>query len=342
MRLRLTRFAVAIAAMFAVAAPAASAAPADFEGPLFGLAAGRGGGLLVADAGQGVVRLRGGSASLVAELPGINDVAPREGGGLWALTSNGLNDSWLYIVRQGVATRFANIGAFEKKRNPHRAFLETNPFDVADLGGGRALVADAAGNDLLRVTRRGKVRLVAVLPNQLVSTEHGKNLAGCPYPVEGFEFMCELPPMIPAESVPTGVAIGPDGAFYVGELKGIPAPTEASRVWRIERNARHVRCRHSPLCSVALDGFTSIIDLNFGPDGRLNVAQIDDESWLAMELERGVGGSVHACDLSSDDCDTVVAGVPILTAFAYRNDGTLWGTQNALIPGVADVVQLAP
>ena len=342
MRLRLIRLAVAIAAMFALAAPVASAAPADFEGPLFGLSAGRSGGLLVADAGQGVVRLKGGDASLVAELPGVNDVAPRAGGGLWALTSNGLEDSWLYIVRRGVATRFANIGAFEAKHNPHRAFLETNPFDVADLGGGRALVADAAGNDVLRVTRRGKVRLVAVLPNQRVSSEHGKSLVGCPYPREGFEFMCDLPPMVPAEAVPTGLAIGPDGAFYVGELKGIPAPTDASRVWRIERNARDVRCRHSPLCSVALDGFTSIIDLNFGPDGRLNVAQIDDESWLALELEQGVGGSVQACDLASEDCDTVVSGIPILTAIAYHRNGSLWGTKNSLIPGAADVVQLAP
>jgi hypothetical protein len=91
-----------------------------------------------------------------------------------------------------------------------------------------------------------------------------------------------------------------------------------------------------------LDGFTSILDLEFGPDGRLYVAQVDDASWLAMEFGQGVGGSVHACDLATGDCDEIVSGVPMLTAITFRQDGSLWGTVNSLIPGLADVVQLAP
>ena len=48
--------------------------------------------------------------------------------------------------------------------------------------------------------------------------------------------------MIPVQPVATSVAIGPDGAYYVGELKGFPAPTGESRVWRIEPGSRNVRC----------------------------------------------------------------------------------------------------
>lgn len=326
----------------------ARADPGDYIGPIFGVATAPDGSLLVADAGQGIVKVNAGGALLIAELPGVVDVAPIAGGGLWALTGGfgGPNASTLFRVGgDGSTTPVADLGAFEEKRNPHKTLIESNAFDVADLGGGEAVVADAAGNDVLLVDKHGKVKLIAVFPDQLVSTANLKTLAGCPTPViPDLAFVCGLPPMMPAEAVPTSVAIGPDGAYYVGELKGFPAPTGASRVWRIEPNARNVRCGESPLCSVALDGFTSVIDLAFGPDGRLYVAQIDDASWAAVELPvpGALGGSVHACNLTTKACTTVVSGVPMLTAITFRTDGSLWGVVNALIPGAADVIQLVP
>jgi hypothetical protein len=50
--------------------------------------------------------------------------------------------------------------------------------------------------------------------------------------------------MIPAQAVTPSVAIGPDGAYYIGELKGFPAPTGESRVWRIDPDAHHVHCQN--------------------------------------------------------------------------------------------------
>ena len=336
---------VLIAVAGFVLVPAAAEADTGFyESPLFGIAAAPDGSLLVADAGQGIVDADDGS--LIAALPGVTDVAPRTGGGLWATTSFGPEGTQrLYrITGDGEAVEVANLFDFEEKRNPHPALIESNPFDVADLGGGEALIADAAGNDLLKVDKHGKVKVVAVLPNELVSTANIKSLAGCDgEPVPGLAEICDLPPEIPAEPVATSVAIGPDGAYYVGELKGFPAPTGASKVWRIEPNARNAKCGQSPLCSVVFDDFTSVIDLAFGPDGRLNVAQIDDASWFALEIGEGelaVGGSVHACDLSTKDCEEVVSGVPILTSIAFRDDDSLWGSTWSLVPGMADVVPL--
>jgi hypothetical protein len=326
----------------------ASAAPGYYVSPIFGIASAPDGSLLVADAGQGIVKVSASGASLIAPLPGVVDVAPISGGGLWALTGGfgGPNSSTLFRVgADGSAVPVADLQSFEEKRNPHDAFIESNSFDVADLGRGEAAVADAAGNDLLLVDKHGKVKLIAVLPDELVSTANVKSLAGCPTPPNPeFAFVCGLPPMMPAEAVATSVAIGPDGAYYVGELKGFPAPTGASRVWRIEPNARNARCGESPLCSVAVDGFTSVIDLAFGPDGRLYVTQLDDASWLTVEagVPGALGGSVHACNLATKACATVVSGVPMLTAITFRSNGSLWGVINALIPGAADVVQLLP
>ena len=344
---------LAALAAFVLVPTAAQADPSFYESPLFGTTTAPGNLLLVADAGRGVVN--GDTGALVAPLPGISDVAVRSGGGLWATTGAGEDPEedtgqGIWRISGGNATLVANLFEYEAKVNPHPATVDSNPFDVADAGGGKALVADAGGNSLLLVGDGNspnsdvvsRVKLVATLPDELVSTANAKSIFGCP---SGPPDICGLPPMIPAQPVATSIAVGPDGAYYVGELKGFPAPTGESRVWRIEPGARNVRCGESKKCTVVLDGFTSVIDLAFGPDGRLNVTQIDDRSWLAMEEGVGLGGSVHACDLATDDvaseCDVLVDGVPILTSITYRGSA-LWGSMLALVPGAADVVPLSP
>jgi hypothetical protein len=338
MRRLVAILAAAVGGLLALA-PGASAQPTPFATPLFGLTTGPTGGLLVADSGQGIVRGHGDSARLIAELPGVTDMDVRTRHSLWALTSGGPENSKLWIVAGGTARPVADLWAFEVRHNPHPALVESNPFDVESLGPDRAVVADAAGNDLLRVDADGTIRLVAVLPNQDVSTANAKRIVGCPEPDDPQNAeICDLPARIPAEPVATSVAIGPDGAYYAGELKGFPAPLHRSRVWRIEPDARNARCGTSPECRVVVRGLTSVLDLHFWND-RLHVAQIDDKSWFAVELGDGVGGSVHSCDVATGSCDTVVSGVPILTAITVRHN-TLWGTVNALIPGQADVVRL--
>jgi len=352
---RLGRRIAVLAALagFVLVPTTAQADTSFYESPLFGITAKPNGVLLVADSGQGIVN--GDTGALVAALPAATDVAARASGGLWATTSGDEGTQKLFFVQRGTITEVADLGEFEERHNPHPDFVESNPFDVADLAGSAAVVADAAGNSLLMVRDSNnpssdissRVKVVAILPNELVSTANIKKIAGCP---AGPPDICDLPPMIPAEPVATSVAVGPDGAYYVGELKGFPAPKGESRVWRIEPDARNARCGQSPKCTVALDGFTSIIDLAFGPDGRLNVAQLEDESWFALEFADGasaVGGSVHACNLATKACQTVVDGVPMLTAIAYRGS-RLWGTIWALVPEAApppfaaDVVPLTP
>lgn len=310
----------------------AALANSGFAGPVFGLAAGDGT-IAVADASTGLLGL---DHSVIAELPGVADAAYAGGGEWWAIT--GFGDAKLYHVSGGAATEVADLAAFEAKRNPHPAEVDSNPFEVIDLGRGEVVVADAGGNDLLLVNKHGKVKLIAVLPDELVSTDHAKSLVGCP---EGPPDICGLPAMMPAEPVATSVAVGPDGAFYVGELKGFPGPTGESRVWRIEPHARNAQCGSSPLCTVVLDGFTSVIDLKFGPDGYLYIAELDELGWLPVEfLGGGIGGAISACDVATWTCDQVVNGLPVLTSLVFDDDGGLWAAINALEPGGAEVIPI--
>ncbi len=332
----------AAVAMLAAAAPASAQDVSGFEGPLFGIDTAPNGDILVADASTGVLAIRGDDAALQARIPGATDVSAIGRGAYWVSTGAGEDPEsdtgqGLHRVSRGTTEKVVNLFEVEAALNPDGNIpLDSNPFDVESLGGGAALVADAGGNDLLRVDRQGNAHVLAVFPDELVSTANIKSLFGCP---AGPPDICGLPDQLPAQAVPTSVAIGPDGYYYVGELKGFPAPTGESRVWRVAPDASFADCGASPDCVVVFDGgFTSIIDLAFGPDGSLYVAELDEASWVAVEiLQSPTGGTINACDVGTQACSTVAAGIPILTAITFGTDGRLWATRNALIPGQAAV-----
>ena len=86
---------------------------------------------------------------------------------------------------------------------------------------GSVLIADAAGNDLIRVAeRRRRDRGPA-------QAAHGR---GARRPSAA----CPPPEPMTAEAVATSVTVGPDGYWYVGELRGFPATPGTSQIWRIK------------------------------------------------------------------------------------------------------------
>ncbi len=320
-----------------------AAAASDFSGPLFGLATAPDGDLLIADAGAGVVS-QSGSNNRMPPLPRITDIGVIGKGSLW-VTRNGTyqgDDSGqgLYRISNGRLRLVANLFAFELANNPHQGpAIESNPFDVQTLDGDSALVVDSAANDLLRVDREGNVNVLAVFPNAPVSTANIKSLFGCP---AGPPNICGLPAQIPAQPVPTSVAIGPDGWYYVGELKGFPAPTGASRIWRVAPWASWADCGNSTDCQVVFNGgFTSIIDIAFGPDGLLYVVELDEATWFAVEvLNAPTTGTINACDITTLACLEVQSGLAMPTAITFGKDGKLWSTEYALVPPLARVVEI--
>ncbi len=318
-----------------------------FATPLFGLATIPNGDILVADAGAGITDATG---TIKISLPGVTDIGPLGNSSLWATTGaaggeeGAVSDTGqgLHRVSNGNTKLIANLFAFEEAHDPDGAGVDSNPFGVASLGGNSALVVDAGGNDLLRVDNQGTIEVIAVFPDELVSTANLQGLIGCPDPIApDLAFICDIPEM-PAQAVPTAVAVGPDGYYYVGELKGFPAPAGASNIWKISPDASGEDCGNGSHSEKLFDGgFTSIIDLVFCQDGKLYVAELDEQSWFAVEVfGGGAGGSISAINLETLEVKVVASGIPGLTAITFGKDGRLWATTHSLNPELAEVIEI--
>lgn len=213
-------------------------------------------------------------------------------GTTFILTSGGAPGSgagtlYRWTAQSQAAVPLADIMAYQQtdpdpydlEDNPY----DTNPFGVTGLGDGSALVADAAGNDLLRVYPDGHVVTVARIKPRVVLSP-----PGLPDPPPGTP--------IPSEAVPTSVTVGTDGYYYVGELRGFPATPGTSQVWRIAPDSVNAVCDpdlpDAGDCTVFADGFTSIFDLATGTDGSIYVLEFAKDSWLQVESGTGspIGG----------------------------------------------------
>jgi len=147
----------------------------------------------------------------------------------------------------------ANFGAFEASHDPDHGdgpgaaagdpSLDSNPYAMTAYRGGFAVV-DAAGNDLLWLSAAGAVSVLAVFPIQIEHVSAG---------VVG-----KKPEALKVQSVPTTVAVGPDGALYVGELTGFPFEVGTARIWRVDPGHK---------LRLYASGFTNISDIAFeGPN----------------------------------------------------------------------------
>ncbi|MGZ4438115.1 MAG: ScyD/ScyE family protein [Nocardioidaceae bacterium] len=185
-------------------------------------------------------------------------------------------------------TWMANIARYQRKDpdpyNVEGRRTESNPYGVAGLSGGGALVADAAGNDLLRVSPTGKVTTVARILPRTVRVPRGLGKAA---PRAGT--------WVRSEAVPTSVVVGADGYWYVGELRGFPATPGKSEIWRIKPGTRNAVCRprhpRSGPCRRYADGFTSIVDLDANGQGGLYVTELSKQGWLKLELGKAGSGT---------------------------------------------------
>lgn len=232
---------------------------------------------------------------------------------------------WLTtIAADGTFIPIADLVAWEAANNPDAAdpgsSVDSNPNGVALLPDGGTLVTDAGGNDLLWVGADGTIILVATFPPSFNPAPVDPTASADPN-------ASSL--MIPTQSVPTSVVVGPDQAMYVSFLTGFPFPIGGSSVLKVQQDGSS---------EVYASGFTNVIDLAFAPDGTLYVLEIAHTSLLSGDVTGGLwsvpaGGG--APTLVSTDL-MMPGGIVI------GEDGTIYATTGASIPNAGSVVSWKP
>lgn len=320
-----------------------SAGPIPFQGAVFDISATPDGSVMVAvnGASTSIQLIKNGKVTEMVEvevstaIQGLQSI----GAGNAFFTTAGSDlakDGELYRLSNGNYRMVADLGQFEEANDPDAfegikwknqacedygdfsAGPQNNPFKVAALNGGTALVADAAGNTILSANTNGEIDWKAILTPPV--NENGEYMVL--FERDGID--CYVQP------VPTSIAIA-DDYVYVGELTGeIPnfqPPIGLSRVWKIPVDANNVVCSAkdpSEDCTLFLSGLTSIIDLEIGPDGLLYVVEYDENSWFAsIGFATPIGGTISAYNEEGNLVKSVT-GLEFPSAITFDKKGNLW------------------
>jgi DNA-binding beta-propeller fold protein YncE len=169
----------------------------------------------------------------------------------------------LFSVGGGDFSAVARLDRLEHRQNLDnvKGDRNSNPYAVLALDD-RQIVVDAGANAVLEV-RGGQVKLLALIPNR----RNGRR-----------------------QAVPSSIALGPDGAYYVGELAESSGKGKA-RVWRVPAEGGDA--------TVYRSGFTTITGVAFGPDGSLFVTE------FALSFQKLNGRLVR---VAPDGSRSVLAG----------------------------------
>jgi hypothetical protein len=207
----------------------------------------------------------------------------------------------LKIEPSGVGGSVADVSAYENT-NPDGAQVDTNPYGLLALPGHR-LVTDAGGNSLLDVQANGSISTVAVFPKFIGAFG-------------------------PTDRVPTDVVLGPDGAYYVSTLSGVPFTPGSAAVYRVVPGS-------APATYAA--SLTQATDLAFGPDGSLYVLQHGAAPFF--------GGPGSIVRIAPDGSRTMIDTQGRLNrpaGLVVGPDGALYVSNFSIAPSVGEVLRIEP
>jgi len=220
-----------------------------------------------------------------------------------------LGHLWL-IKSSGSVTDVSDVGDQDWTWTSTRINLAPNDFPDANPNnvlytGGHRYVVDAGANILTRVKRNGTVKVLAFFP---------------------------VPAGSQSDSVPTCVARGPDGAFYVGELLGGFFSPGNARIWRVVPG-------HAP--RVFATGLTTVQGCGFGPDGSFYATEFQTAG-LSLGPTANPAGDVVRIDRHGHRTHLGVGKLFFPSGFAAGSDGAIYVSNCSIAPATGMGPQLCP
>lgn len=236
-----------------------------------------------------------GKQTTIATAPGqeIGAVSSWRDTVYYAQTAQDHSSSYLMKVRKGSKpSRVADIYRYEKRANPdrhntygfvdlprscrvqfdpskppnipatYRGVVDTHPYASLALRDA-VYVADAGGNDILRVGYNGRVSTVAVLPASKPVLVTAKIAASIGFPA------CSANHYYRTEPVPTDVELGPDGWLYVTSLPGGPEDASLGA-----RGSVYKVNPHNGKVVLVTSGLVGATDLAVSKSGTIYVAEL--------------------------------------------------------------------
>ena len=231
------------------------------------------------------------------------------------------SNSWTCII---------DVANYETLHNPDVCEVISNPLAFL-IDSDTLIVVDAGANDLLRSHLDGSnLQAIAVLPQQtlvnpIFPSFNSQNFdRGHVPPPSAYK---APPSEISIQSVPTSIAQGQDGAYYISEFTGFPFPEGKAKIYRVDTDG----------LTVYADGFTQLIDLVFDPQGNLYVLQHANQSGWKGKFD----GSL--IKIAPDGTQTTLIsgnGLESPAALTIGPDGFIYAINRGGRPGQGQVLKI--
>jgi hypothetical protein len=151
------------------------------------------------------------------------------------------------------------------------------------------------------------------------------------------------------QSVPTGIALAPDGSLTVSEYSYFPYPEGAARIWKLDENLTTTGTGVNGVPTTGTEiatGFTQLTGVTYDKEGNLYALQhINNSEWKEIQQGGVITGDISGSliKIAKDGTrETLLSGEGLEAASGlfFGPDGNLYTSNRARLAGTGQVLKI--